>query len=150
MLLASVLGVHKDEDLVFGPQGKPFLSAGKPCFNLSHSGEHVLLGISDRPIGVDMERKGRRVTDTVRSRVCLDAERDLDPLLVFTRKECAMKLTGLGFSLPPREIDTTLPFYWQDEAFRFFTMEREGYVISVLTAEEALPEIQLLTPEDLL
>lgn len=150
LLLSSLLGVHGDEDLIFGPQGKPALSVGKPEFSLSHSGEHVLLGISEHPIGVDMEPIGRRVTEAVRNRVCLPQETGLDPLQVFTRKECAMKLTGLGFSLPVKEIDTTLPFPWQDGTYRFFTTEQKGYMISVLTAEEALPEIQLVSVEELL
>ena len=108
------------------------------------------MGVSDRPIGVDMERKGRRLTNAVRDRVCLPSETDLDPLLVFTRKECAMKLTGLGFSLPLNEIDTTVPYRWQGTEYRFFTTEQSGYLISVLTSEEKLPEIQALTPEELL
>ena len=58
--LASILDVHKDEDLIAGPQGKPFLASGKPEFSLSHSGEHVLLGVSDQPIGVDMEPRDRQ------------------------------------------------------------------------------------------
>lgn len=150
LLLSSLLGVRQDEDLRFEPQGKPFLSKGTPEFSLSHAGSHVLLGVSDHPVGVDMERKDRRVNPSVQKRVCLPQEAGLDPLLVFTRKECAMKLTGLGFSLPLQEIDTTTPFCWQNETYRFFTTEREGYLISVLTVEDALPEIQLLTPEELL
>lgn len=150
LLLASVLGVHKDTDLVFGPQGKPYLAKGKPEFSVSHSGEHVLLGVSEYPIGVDMERKDRRVTETLLKKVFLTQEMGLDPLQVFTRKECAMKLTGLGFSLPLDEIDTTVPFSWQSEMYQFFTVEQEGYVITVLTAEEALSEIYRLTPEMLL
>ena len=150
LLLASLLDVHADRDLTFGPKGKPFLSVGKPAFSLSHSGEHVLLGVSDWPIGVDMEKKGRRLTSAVRDRVCLPSETDLDPLLVFTRKECAMKLTGLGFSLPLNEIDTTVPYRWQETEYQFFTTEQSGYLISVLTAEEDLSEIQALTPEELL
>ena len=150
LLLAGLLGVHRDDDLRLGPYGKPFLAAGKPEFSLSHSGEHVLLGISDEPIGVDMERADRRISESVQRRICLPQEQGLDPLTVFTRKECAMKLTGLGFSLPLQEIDTTRDFIWQNEPYRFFTTEREGYRLSVLTAEEAFPEIQLLAPEDLL
>ena len=150
LLLASVLHVHRDEDLFFGPQGKPFLTGGRPEFSLSHSGTHVLLGVSDAPIGVDMERMGRHISESVQKQICLPQEQGLDPLTVFTRKECAMKLTGLGFSLPLQAIDTTRDFIWQNEAYRFFTTEREDYRLSVLTAEEALPEIQLLTPEELL
>ena len=150
LLLASVLNVHRDEDLAFGPYGKPYLAKGMPAFSVSHSGDHVLLGVSDRSLGVDMERRDRRVTEAVQSRMCLPHEKGLDPLLVFTRKECAMKLTGLGFSLPLRQIDTTAPFGWQDTEYRFFTMEQEGYLMSILTAEPSLSEIQLVTPEELL
>ena len=150
LLLSSLLGVHTDADLSVGAQGKPFLTCGKPEFSLSHSGEHVLLGVSDLPIGVDMERRDRQVPETVQRRMCLPEEKGLDPLQVFTRKECAMKLTGLGFSLPLGDIDTTRDYRWQEKDHRFFTVEKEGYVISVLSAERALPEIQLLTPEELL
>ena len=150
LLLAGLLGVHRDDDLRLGPYGKPFLAAGKPEFSLSHSGEHVLLGISDEPIGVDMEQSGRQVPLAVRERICLPAEKGLDPLVVFTRKECAMKLTGLGFTLPLTQIDTTVDYLWRDRAYHFFTTKQDGYTISVLTAEEALPEIQRLTPEALL
>ena len=61
-----------------------------------------------------------------------------------------MKLSGLGFRLPLSEIDTTVPFLWEGVAYHFFTTELERYRISVLTVEDSLPEIQLLTPEDLL
>ncbi len=150
LLLSYVLDVHEDEDLFFGPWGKPSLSSKKAEFSLSHSGQHVLLGVSDLPVGVDMEKKDRRVAPAVQKRICLPQEKELDPLLVFTRKECAMKLTGLGFSLPLQQIDTTADFPWEERAYRFFTVSQEEYMISVLTAETSLPEIQLLTPEELL
>ena len=150
LLLSSILQVHSDEDLVFGPQGKPFLALGAPEFSLSHSGSHVLLGVSEYPIGVDMERRDRIVKEVVQDRMCLPQEKGLDPLQVFTRKECAMKLTGLGFSLPLQDIDTTIPYTWNERVYRFFSMEREGYLLSILSAEKDLPEIQMLTPEALL
>ena len=150
LLLSSVLNVRRDEDLYIGQYGKPFLAAGAPAFSLSHSLDHVLLGISDHPIGVDMESITRRMSCLVQSRICLPQERSLDPLQVFTRKECAMKLTGLGFSLPLQQIDTTRDYLWGDMTFHFFTAEKEGYMISVLTAEEELSEIQSLYPTDLL
>ena len=150
LLLSGVLGVKRDEDLWFGPQGKPFLSRNEPEFSLSHTRDRVLLGVSNRPIGVDIEHRERRISVAVHNRICLPQEKGLDALSVFTRKECAMKLTGLGFSLPLSEIDTTIPFLWEGVAYHFFTTELERYCISVLTAEESLPEIQLLTPEELL
>ena len=60
ILLASVLHVHRDEDLVFGPQGKPFLVDNQPEFSLSHSGAHVLLGVID---GCEMDLQQARYAD---------------------------------------------------------------------------------------
>ena len=94
--------------------------------------------------------KDRIVSKAAQERICLPKEKDLDPLLVFTRKECAMKLTGLGFSLPMRSIDTTSVYEWNGLEYRFFSIEQEGYLISILTAEGSLHIIQLLTPEELL
>ena len=150
LILASVLDVHSDDDLVIGQYGKPSLSSGKAEFSLSHSGGRVLLGVSDSLIGVDMERRDRRLNEAMRERVCLPQEKEQDLLTVFTRKECAMKLTGLGFSLPLQQIDTTKDYLWGDMTFHFFTAEKEGYMISVLTVEEELSEIQSLYPTDLL
>ncbi len=150
LLLAEKLGVHADEDLYFGPQGKPHLSAGGPSFSLSHSGQHVLLGIDDGRIGVDLEKEDRPAAEALRRRVCLPQERGVDFLTVYTRKECAMKLTGLGFSLPLHEIDTTRDFVWDGQAYAFLTLRRWGYVISVLSGKRALPPLQLLTAEELL
>jgi len=108
------------------------------------------LGVSEGPIGVDLERADRPVSPALKRRVCLPQEQDQPFLTVYTRKECAMKLTGLGFSLPLQEIDTTRDFPWNGAAFHFFSTMSEGYVISVLSGEEKLPEIQLLQPEELL
>jgi len=36
-------------------EGKPFLPDG-PSFNLSHSGDYVILGVSEHEVGVDIEQ----------------------------------------------------------------------------------------------
>ena len=150
LLLSAILHVHRDDDLCFGPQGKPSLAAGHPQFSLSHSKSHVLLGVSEDPIGVDLEREDRPVSPALKRRVCLHQELEHPFLTVYTRKECAMKLTGLGFSLPLSDIDTTRDFSWEGAAYRFQTTMAEGYVISVLSAEGELPGIQRLQSESLL
>ena len=86
----------------------------------------------------------------LKKRVCLPWEKELPFLTVYTRKECAMKLTGLGFSLPLNEIDTTREYTWDGAVYRFLSTTCDGYVISVLSTEEILPEIQKLQPEELL
>ena len=55
-------GIVGEPDFVFGPQGKPYLTApgGEPLpiwFNLSHSGEWAVCAVSDEgEIGVDIQK----------------------------------------------------------------------------------------------
>lgn len=96
------------------PQGKPFLSGERGTtpiqFNLSHSGDEFLLGISlDLPLGVDVERMKRRTDVEGISRrffhpaeqALIDAETsDEDRRVAFFRcwtiKEAYVKSLGVG------------------------------------------------------
>ena len=92
--------------------GKPFLSDG-PHFNLSHSGDRVLLVVADEPCGCDIEerRPDRDFAAIVRHSFHPDAQEDFfrlgaTPELFYrfwTLGESYMKGVGKGFSLPPRD-----------------------------------------------
>lgn len=43
--------------LAYGEHGKPYLIDGGVEFNLSHSHDYLLIGLSDQPIGVDVEHE---------------------------------------------------------------------------------------------
>jgi len=71
-ILAEYLG-QPPESIVFcqGPQGKPFVldreterQASPLQFNLSHSGDAALIGVSQAPVGVDVEQI-RPLTDSL-------------------------------------------------------------------------------------
>ena len=91
--------------------GKPFLPGG-PHFNLSHSGNRVLLVVADTPCGCDIEeRRGNRdFAAIVRHGLHPGAQEDFfrlgaTPELFYrfwTLGESYMKGVGRGFSLPPR------------------------------------------------
>ena len=49
------LNIEHEEQLIINENGNPFLKAGEPFFNLSHSGNYVVLAIADCEIGVDIE-----------------------------------------------------------------------------------------------
>ena len=49
------LGMDMD-DIAYGENGKPFLN--NVCFNISHSDEMVIIAISEREIGCDIEKIG--------------------------------------------------------------------------------------------
>lgn len=94
----------RDGDLTAGEHGK--LQIKEKAFNISHSGDFVVLAVSDSEIGVDIECKtdpGRRVTE----RFFTEAEKsyvrnDDDFRRIWTMKEAFIKCLGKGLSIPLR------------------------------------------------
>jgi 4'-phosphopantetheinyl transferase len=114
LLLATALG-HRDEDveLTQTDTGKPMLVDRTLEFNLSHSGEIVLIALaSGLSVGVDVEQpRGLADREAIARRFLHPGEAaDLAQLtgraaeLAFfrcwTRKEAVAKALGLGLSLP--------------------------------------------------
>lgn len=117
-VLASYLG-RPAAELEFSPgeHGKPFLPRSPLRFNLSHSGDRVLLGVAlHREIGVDIEerRPGIEVLDIARhyfssgERAFVERSRPREEdafFRIWACKEAYMKAKGMGFSLPPNSFD---------------------------------------------
>lgn len=115
-LLDQALGENASARLCFGTQGKPLLPGG-PCFNLSHSGDYLLLAVSPLPVGVDIER--RRAVDYHRlaKRCFHPAEQEAlrraaDVQAVFfdiwACRESCLKAVGCGLTLPPHSFRVSL------------------------------------------
>jgi 4'-phosphopantetheinyl transferase len=106
ILLRQVCGVTDDSQLCQGKNGKPYLKDSVLHFNLSHSGDYVVLATADREVGVDIE-KVELYSEAVANRCFTPAERewmggDADSFYrLWTAKESVMKASGLGFSLSP-------------------------------------------------
>lgn len=124
--------------------GKPYVE-GNPCyFSLSHSGETVVCAVSDKPIGVDVERI-RPIDQGIAKKICTEEEftvlnRIADQteqnrflLQIWTRKEAIFKIEG---ALPrkDREIDTLNP-----AGISIQTQEIENYLISI-AEKHVIPE----------
>lgn len=85
--------------------GKPFLTAG-PEFNVSHTDEVALIAIADRSVGVDIERRDRRLASLSRllsrldpkeaTAICAAADPRSAFISLWTRKEAFIKCTGQG------------------------------------------------------
>jgi len=121
--LATVVGV---DPLVIGlgvgDRGKPYLNrpttGAPPRFNLSHSGDLVVLVVAEVEVGVDVEslrpvpnaeRLARRFFSPAERRTVLSLEgdeRDHAFLRIWTRKEAYLKATGVGVALPLRGVET--------------------------------------------
>ena len=112
-VLRSVLGRTTGvdpADLVFayGEHGKPRLPAGGPSFNVSDSGDFVVVALAAAELGVDAEvvRPLARQEQLAR-RICTqrefeaiksisEAERDAALLRLWTCKEAGLKAIGIG------------------------------------------------------
>jgi len=110
--------------LVFanGERGKPHMVipdlARPPHFNLSHSGDVVVLAVAPTEVGVDVEsmrevanaeRLARRFFSPAEHEIVhgVDVtERDRAFLRIWTQKEAYLKATGLGVGMPLREVET--------------------------------------------
>lgn len=128
--LRHILGHVLDADpraLAFsaGPAGKPEVAgpwSGRLEFNLSHSGERALVGLSTRArIGVDIERmrhlpdalrmaRNHFAPDEVAALERCDATALLHAFLAcWTCKEAFVKACGVGLSVPLDRFSVTVP-----------------------------------------
>jgi phosphopantetheinyl transferase len=99
-------------------RGHPIL-LDRPALHVSiaHSGEFVACALSDRRVGVDVERADRsEADDALAARVCGPAERrQLEQIpagprrraliRLWTRKEALAKALGVGLALPFEQLD---------------------------------------------
>jgi 4'-phosphopantetheinyl transferase len=123
LLLGHCLGrPAKQLQFQYGEFGKPRLARGLHPFmqfNLSHSGDLVLIALSRRALGVDIERIRTNVAtgEIAAGFFSADESRDLATLALGTRcaaffaywtgKEAHLKARGDGLSLPPEKFDVS-------------------------------------------
>ncbi len=99
-----------------GDKGKPYCdNADAPDFNLSHSGDWVLLGLSSfGDIGVDVEVQEREVSDAVAAYALTPSQLEAvkqDPhpqqrfMMYWTQKEAISKALAMGLSIDFQTID---------------------------------------------
>lgn len=102
-----------------GEKGKPYLEEMPDfCFNISHSGDLVVCGFSDKEIGIDIERYGRSRMevaerffhpDEIDRLLSLDAEaRDRLFIDFWAIKESFLKYLGTGLTRPLSSFYTRL------------------------------------------
>ena len=115
LLLRKVCAITDDCQLIYGPNGKPYLKNNAMHFSISHSGNYVILATADNEIGIDIEKINIYPEDNYFKDVAVRyfTTQELEWMLqektnetfyyIWTAKESIMKGTGLGFSLSPRE-----------------------------------------------
>ncbi len=133
--VAELLKTSK-ENVVFSvtEQGKPYCKSHPEIhFSISHSGDFLALAISDKEIGIDIE-KIRHAKESLVNRVCTKNEKDeifsnekpdVKFTEIWTRKEAYLKALGTGIDRELTSIDTT------DEKLIFVTEITDSFIVSV-------------------
>jgi 4'-phosphopantetheinyl transferase len=159
LLMRKYCGITDDSHLTYGKKGKPYLNNGL-FFNISHSGDYVILGIAEEEIGVDIEQI-RSHKKSLAEQCFTEIEREwLDKqeseeafFILWTAKESIMKGSGLGFSLPPKSFsvrpDYPTPYLAGGEYWYLDWMTYDGYVIckACKGKKDKLELVQVLSGE---
>ena len=95
------------QEFAYTEYGKPYLSDYRHVhFNISHSGEYVACAVSDKPVGVDIQKIGEYNCD-VAKRVCNEKElkqienssdKASEFTKLWTQKEAVLKMYGTGIA----------------------------------------------------
>ncbi len=127
----------KDIRFRTGENGKPYIENVDVCFSISHSSDIAVCAISDKPVGIDIERirgintdiaKKHFTTDEqeyVFEKKCFSKQRFFE---IWTRKEAYAKMIGKGVAYFP-EFSTM-----GNE--KITTHIRKKYIVSVATQED--------------
>ncbi|MBR6014005.1 MAG: 4'-phosphopantetheinyl transferase superfamily protein [Selenomonadaceae bacterium] len=132
-LIMQTIGNQK---LQYGEYGKPFV-IGKN-FNVSHSGNYVVLAESQNPVGVDIEEivseyqsEIAEVSLTQREKIWA-GESPLRFFILWTRKESLLKCAGTGFFIEPNQIDVLSDsVFFMEKFYKFSSVIFDNYVISI-------------------
>ncbi|MCD7835951.1 MAG: 4'-phosphopantetheinyl transferase superfamily protein [Lachnospiraceae bacterium] len=109
-IIKSGINLPRDFKICYGQHGKPYIKERPFFYNISHSGDYVFCAVSDREIGVDIQKKVP--ADFVRLAERFFSDREAGALRessddssvrelfyrLWTRKEALGKLTGEGLA----------------------------------------------------
>lgn len=113
LVLCKLIGITNTEftlKLTTNANGKPYLQAAPCHYNLSHSGEWVVLIVDEMPVGIDIEQI-RSIDMEIAKRFFSSAEYDKISAMpsnqqlaffysMWTLKEAIIKADGRGLSIP--------------------------------------------------
>ena len=115
------------DNLKYNDYGKPYLKNKELYFNISHSYEYTVLVISNKEIGVEIEKITMR--KNVMEKICNEEEKALiktaeDFTKIWVKKECYTKYLGIGLSYGLENVDTIkMP--------NFIIKRRDDYFIAI-------------------
>jgi 4'-phosphopantetheinyl transferase len=130
-LASKYLGVlPQDIEVSFGRNKKPFISNPRTnlCFNLSHSGEWILIAFASIELGIDIEQiktdfsiedmMSTYFNKTEQKYIVDHPNPQYAFFILWTRKEALMKAWGTGLQDNLQEISCMDDPQWRIESFR--------------------------------
>ena len=129
---------YQNEDFKIDANGKLYLANSNIYLNLSHSMDFVIAGISDHPIGVDVEyiKKDKKYED-IAERVfnqeeIIEYRRNINKRMFFyqvwTIKESYIKCIGKGLQVDMRSINISSPEF-KNYYFKLFFLKNHQFAI---------------------
>ena len=108
-----------DDEIIFGKHGKPHFKNVKKSFNISHSGNYVIIAASDYNIGIDIQRMEKRNQLVAERNFCTGEcayinENDNEEIKrqrfheIWTIKEAYLKNIGMGLRKPLNSFEIDL------------------------------------------
>ena len=143
LALREACGWENLPDIALSPQGKPcFPDALGVHFNLSHTSGAVLVGLSDQPIGVDIECIRPMSPASLERLAAGVSERDFFPCWV--RREARAKLDGTHMGALLR---TEMPL--RDGEFYYPLDTFPGYAAGMATRSPEMPgQVRLISLDE--
>jgi 4'-phosphopantetheinyl transferase len=144
-LVKSVVSImsgadYKALDIQISRTGKPYFTNLTGCeFNISHTKSAIAAAVSDKPVGVDIERvrdidfklAEKIFSENELAWLCAsDENRNQRFFDIWTKKEALLKYRGTGLISNLKSADVTGVHPLEE----FMTFESDGYVISVCAA----------------
>ena len=138
-------GINSDILLTYGNNSKPYLKDSSVYFNISHSHDVVICGVSDTECGVDTE-KIKPYKNSLLEKVCSAEEISLvressDEKAAFariwTKKESYIKYKALGIATDLKIISSLI----KEENLNICTVKYKDYIISSCAAKKETTQI---------
>lgn len=119
---------------VYNEMGRPSLADSTLDFNLSDSGDYVVLAVSDRAVGIDIERRKKNHLTIAKRCFCPEEYADIaavsDPeeqelrfRMYWTMKEAYVKCVGSGLTIP---LDSFRVVWDEDDTRSHIIIETEN------------------------
>ncbi len=140
LLLKQYLGIERDNQITYNAYNKPLLVSENKYYNISHSGDYVVLAIADCNVGIDVEKIRKYHEPTVNKvfstkqkeqLLKIDGEKKDEMFTkIWTEYEAALKLKGTGFG---EEWDKGKKSVYNCS---IYTFKKEDYFITCATEKK--------------